>query len=89
MLRTEEAGRLWLMFNPLVQSMEDLSDSEISDKIADLSKRYFQTRNPQAQQQIAVFLDMFREEQTMRMYRLQEQNKNSDDPDLDNLININ
>jgi len=77
------------MFNPLVESMENLSDSEISAKMADLSKRYFQTRNPQAQQQIAVFLDMFREEQTMRMYRQQQADKNSDDPDLDNLININ
>jgi len=69
--------------------MEDLSDGEISAKMADLSKRYFQTRNPQAQQQIAVFLDMFREEQTMRMYRQQQADKDSDDPGLDNLININ
>ena len=69
--------------------MENLTDSEISAKMTDLSKRYFQTKNPQAQQQIAVFLDMFREEQTMRMYRQQLADKNSDDPDLDNLININ
>ena len=78
-----------MSFNPLVESMEHLSDGEISAKMADLSKRYFQTRNPQAQQQIAVFLDMFREEQTMRMYRQQQADKNLDDPDLDNLININ
>jgi len=78
-----------MSFNPLVESMEDLSDGEISAKMADLSKRYFQTRNPQAQQQIAVFLDMFREEQTMRMYRQQQADKDSDDPGLDNLININ
>ena len=77
------------MFNPLVDSMENLTDSEISAKMADLSKKYFQTRNPQAQKQIAVFLDMYREEQTMRMHRQQAEDKNPDDPDLDNLININ
>jgi hypothetical protein len=78
-----------MSFNPLVESMDNLTDSEISAKMADLSKRYFQTKNPQAQQQIAVFLDMFREEQTMRMYRQQQADNDSDDPNLDNLININ
>jgi len=76
------------MFNPLVDSFNELSDNQISEKISDLSKRYFQSRNPQVQQQIAVILDMFREEQQTRMLKQQQANKDSDDPDLDNLINI-
>jgi len=76
------------MFNPLVDSFNELSDNQISEKISDLSKRYFQSRNPQVQQQIAVVLDMFREEQQTRMLKQQQANKDSDDPDLDNLINI-
>jgi len=76
------------MFNPLVDSFDELSDSQISEKVSDLSRRYFQSKNPQVQQQIAVILDMFREEQQTRMLKQQQANKDSDDPDLDNLINI-
>ena len=75
------------MFNPLADNFEDLTDSQIQEKVQDLTKRYYQTRNPGLQNQIAVMLDMFRQEQTTRMYRLKQQDDN--DPDLDNLININ
>jgi len=75
------------MFNPLADNFEDLTDSQIQEKVQDLTKRYYQTRNPGLQSQIAVMLDMFRQEQTLRMYRQKQQDDN--DPDLDNLININ
>jgi len=75
------------MFNPLADNFEDLTDSQIQEKVQDLTKRYYQTRNPGLQNQIAVMLDMFRQEQTTRMYRQKQQDDN--DPDLDNLININ
>jgi len=75
------------MFNPLVDSFEDLTDSQIQEKVNDLTKRYYQTRNPGLQNQIAVMLDMFRQEQTSRMYKQKQQD--DDNPDLDNLININ
>jgi len=75
------------MFNPLADNFEDLTDSQIQEKIQDLTRRYYQTRNPGLQNQIAVMLDMFRQEQTTRMYRQKQQD--DDDPDLDNLININ
>jgi hypothetical protein len=75
------------MFNPLADSFEDLTDSQIQEKVQDLTKRYYQTRNPELQNQIAVMLDMFRQEQTTRMYKQKQQDE--DDPDLDNLININ
>jgi len=75
------------MFNPLADNFEDLTDSQIQEKVQDLTRRYYQTRNPGLQNQIAVMLDMFRQEQTTRMYRQKQQD--DDDPDLDNLININ
>jgi len=75
------------MFNPLADNFEDLTDSQIQEKVQDLTKRYYQTRNPGLQNQIAVMLDMFRQEQTTRMYKQKQQD--NDDPDLDNLININ
>jgi len=75
------------MFNPLADSFEDLTDAQIQEKVQDLTRRYYQTRNPGLQNQIAVMLDMFRQEQTLRMYKQKQQDDN--DPDLDNLININ
>jgi len=75
------------MFNPLADSFDDLTDSQIQEKVQDLTRRYYQTSNPGLQSQIAVMLDMFRQEQTTRMYRQKQQD--DDDPDLDNLININ
>ena len=56
------------MFNPLADSFEDLTDAQIQEKVQDLTRRYYQTRNPGLQNQIAVMLDMFRQEQTLRMY---------------------
>jgi hypothetical protein len=75
------------MFNPLADSFDNLTDSQIQEKVTDLTKRYFQTRNTELQNQIAVMLDMYRQEQTERMYKKKQQDE--DDPDVDNLININ
>lgn len=76
-------------FNPLVDSFDDLSDSEISQKINDLQKKYFMSRNPQVQSQIASILDMYREEAKARQQKAYtKMNQNNDDSDLDSLINI-
>jgi hypothetical protein len=76
-----------MLFNPLADNFEDLTDSQLQEKVQDLTRRYYQTRNPGLQNQIAVMLDMFRQEQTARMYKQKQQD--DDNPDLDNLININ
>jgi len=76
------------MFNPLVDSFEDLNDTQLQEKIQDLSRRYFQTRNPELQNQIIVMLDMFKQEQTARLYKKQNYDNDDEDSDLDNLINI-
>jgi len=76
------------MFNPLVDNFDDLTDAEVENSTRELSRKYFQSRNPQVQQQIAVLLDMYREEFRARMAKkaIQQNEQNSD---LDNLININ
>ena len=78
------------MFNPLVDSFDSLEDSEIDQKISELSRKYFQTKNPQLQQQVSVILEMYKQEARTRsakeMQRIKdEQNGESG---LDNLINI-
>ena len=78
-----------MMFNPLVDDLSQLSDDEVNSKIRDLTKRYWQTQNPQVKQQIQVMLSMFTEEQKSRMAKQQQQSSENGDSDLDNLININ
>lgn len=80
------------MFNPLVDSFEKLSDSEIEDKIIDLSRKFFMTHNLSVQAQISVILEMYKEEARSRRASamLQRTTKKDDDPEnpLDNLINV-
>lgn len=77
------------MFNPLVDSFEDLSDSEIEESISSLSRKYFQTQNPHVQAQITAVLEMYKTEMRSRNARaMQRLNENNGDDSLDNLINI-
>jgi len=77
------------MFNPLVDNFDTLSDSEIENKISELSRKYFISRNPQLQQQISTILEMYKQEmqsrQAKQKLKMQEQNG---DNGLDNLINV-
>lgn len=76
-----------MTFNPLVDSFDNLTDADVEKSIRDLSRKYFQTRNPQVQMQIAVMLDMYKSEFRTR---LAKKNSNTEpNSDLDNLININ
>jgi hypothetical protein len=68
--------------------IETLKDEELEQRISELSKKYFQTQNPQVKNQIATVLEMMRiESRTRSAKRYQELNNNNDN-DLDNLINI-
>ena len=73
------------MFNPLVDSFSDLTDVEVENATRDLSRKYYQTHNPQVQEQIAVMLDMYREELRARMAKKSVQ---TDNPELDDLIKV-
>ena len=75
--------------HPLFENTESLSDAQLEEKILTLNKRYFQTHNPQVQQQIVALLDDYKLELESRRVRqrLQQQEQNGDEG-LDNLINI-
>ena len=77
------------MFNPFVDDLSVLSDDEVQNKITELTRRYWQTKNTYLQSQIVTILEMYRQEQQTRQVKKYQENKDSDDPDLDNLININ
>lgn len=73
--------------HPLIDDFTDLTDSELNDKISELSHKYWKTRNPQVQNQMVMILDQLKEEQRVRIQKSQI-NQDSDENDLDNLINI-
>lgn len=78
------------MFNPLT-NISDLTDLEIENKISDLGRKYFQTNNPQLQSQIAVLLEMYKEESyTRRALAAQRERENNENGEnsLDSLIKV-
>ena len=50
------------MIHPLAQDLSKLKDLEIESKIQELGRKYWQSRNPDVQQQISLFLDTYNEE---------------------------
>ena len=78
------------MINPLIDSLDHFTLQELEDKIADLQRKYFLTRNPQVQVQLANVLDIYKIElQDRRIKELKrQQNQDNDENSLDNLINI-
>lgn len=78
------------MYNPLVDGFSQLSDSEVENKVTELSRKYFQSSNNLAlQQQVGAVLHMFQEEARARRAKIKtENNKEDGDNSLDNLINI-
>ena len=79
-----------LPLNPFVDNLSDISTGDLSDKINDLSKKYFMTKNPEVQNQIRAVLEMYRSEAVSRQAKESlDQNKSENgENSLDNLINI-
>ncbi len=77
------------MFNPLADDLSKLKDTEIENKIQELSKKYFQTTNYIVQHQLTVFLDMYKAELATRRARMWQEQYQKRDTDLDSLINVN
>lgn len=75
--------------HPLAEDLSQLKDAEIESKILDLSKKYWQTTNPNVQRQIGLFLDLYNEELKARRAKMWQQQYQNRDKGLDKLINVN
>lgn len=79
------------MFNPLIDFTQ-YTDTQIEEQIMNLQRKYFQTRNVDLKQQIAVSLENFKSElqnrQAIARQKQREQMEENGDSDLDSLINI-
>ena len=73
------------MDHPLGEHTPNLSDQQLDEKVSLLTKKYFQTRNQEARNQITLLLDMYKLELIDRSEKKRADGSNKD---LDNLINI-
>jgi len=78
------------MFHPLQGDLSSLKDSEVEQRLQELTKKYFQAQrigNTDLLTQISSFVTIYREELSQRH---QKNLKNSQDinGDLDQLINV-
>lgn len=76
------------MFNHLVKDFAELTDSQVEEKIIELGRKYWMTRNPDLQAQIATVLEMYKEEARFRRAKAFQKSQEDSDSGLDNLINI-
>ena len=76
------------MEHPLIDDLKHLNDSDLNDRLADLSRKYWQTTNEHVRSQMTLILDQLKEEQRVRMQNSAQQSQDNDNKDLDNLINI-
>ena len=74
--------------HPLV-NFNEMSDSDLELKLTDLTRRYYQTTNPQAQQQIINLMEDYRLELKSRHAKKNhKESENEEQNALDNLIKI-
>ncbi len=76
------------MFHPLQQDLSNLSDSEVENKLQELSRKYFAAQrmgNRDLLTQVSTFVNIYRNELSRRYMT---KNKGDLDQDLDQLINV-
>jgi len=76
--------------HPLINDANQLSESELEEKIFKLNRVYHITSNEQTRHQIILALDTYKialEEKRLEQKKLQQE-QNQGNSDLDNLINV-
>ena len=74
--------------HPLVDNLNLLKDSELENKINELTRKYFTTYNFELQRQVVIILDSYKEELSKRKQAEYEKMMNTRNKDLDKLINV-
>lgn len=75
--------------HPLFEDTNELSDNDLEEKVIDLTKRYWQSANPQVQQQITLLIDSYRFElETRRSRQKLVNDETNSQSELDKLIKV-
>jgi hypothetical protein len=77
-----------MAIHPLAEDFAGIKDIEIENRLQDLSRKYYQTTNPQVKHQIATFIDIYKTELNSRRAKAFDQQFQKRDKDLDNLIKV-
>jgi flagellin-specific chaperone FliS len=80
-------GEHWIM-HPLVSNLSQLKETELENKLQELSRRYFQVSNPAVQQQIVMIMEDYKQELAVRRQKMWQEQYQKRDTDLDSLINV-
>ena len=75
--------------HPFIENLTPLTDSELENKISEISKRYFMTQNTYVREQILMVLSTYKEELEKRRSELWNKTMENTNKGLDKLININ
>ena len=73
--------------HPLLESLKDLSDSQLETKLYTLNRMYFVTDSPEVRHQMILIMDSIKVELQERRSNVRD-NSNGLDDDLDKLINV-
>ena len=75
---------------PFAENTDDMTVSQLYDKVAELTKKYFQTQNPQLREQISTFIEFYKQEaiQKEAKIRIEQESQQNGNLDLDSLINV-
>ena len=65
-----------------------MKETELENKLQELSKRYFQTNNGAVQHQIVMLIENYKQELYARRAKTWQEQNEKRDTGLDNLINI-
>jgi hypothetical protein len=78
------------MLHPFSEDTKNLTVQQCYDKIAELTNKYFSTQNPQLREQISTFIEYYKQEAITKeaQLRIEQQNQDNGNLDLDSLINI-
>ena len=76
-----------MAIHPMHKMDEDLTVSQLEEKIHDLTKKYWMSANPQVQEQISTFIEIYKTELEVKISK-QKISQDNGDNSLDNLINI-
>jgi uncharacterized lipoprotein YddW (UPF0748 family) len=77
------------MIHPYSGDPSALTVPQIEEKLSELTRKYYQTHNPQLQEQISTFIEIYRQELVMKIAQEQQRQQEQDGENgLDNLINI-
>lgn len=76
--------------HPLQLDISKISDTELEEKIKELTKKYFTVMkvSPSASNQVLMLLEGYREEQEKREFARTQNRKDSYGGEFDDLINI-